>query len=30
MVSGRTETSYEDHRIGLQLLDAFKQVVGRS
>lgn len=29
MVSGRTETSYEDHRIGLQLLDAFKQVMGR-
>ena len=30
MVSGRTETSYEDHRIGLQLLDAFKQVMGRA
>jgi hypothetical protein len=30
MVSGRTETSYEDHRIGLELLAAFKQVMGRS
>jgi len=30
MVSGRTETSYEDHRIGLNLLDAFKQVTGRA
>ena len=30
MVSGRTETSHEDHRIGLQLLDAFKQVMGRA